>query len=311
MKWLNWIVIGGVIAIGLGYLAIHIAVSPAFANDGRIYAAAARTWLSGGDPWSARVQDIQFAAPPPSLILATPLAWLPDDLAGPVSVVVAGVFAILAVRLARAQWWWLFSIPVVEGVFVGSFDLGAVALIIWALREEGLRGRIVGAIAAPLAKIYALVPAIALGRRSAVIAGLAALIVTAPLLPWAHYAERFPELMTVLAQQSGNGSGSPWSAPWLLPPTVIALALLGRRDGAWLLVPALWPASQAHYGVFMIPVGSPILALVVALPITAPGAVAVIALAILRAVRGELDPWSWLPGRWRPPDRASIASGRP
>jgi hypothetical protein len=202
--------------------------------------------------------------------------------------------------MANAPWWWLLSIPVIEGVFVGSADLAAVVFVIWAVQREGTGRHLAGAALAPLAKIYALVPAIALGRRWSVLAGVAALVITAPLLPWQQYFDRSPELIALLVKQAGQGSGSPWSTPWLVPPTIVALVLLGRRDGAWLLVPALWPASQAHYGVFMLPVGSPVLALVAAIPVSAAVAKAVMVLAVVRAVEGKLDPWSWLPNRWRP-----------
>lgn len=310
-RWIRWIAIAIVVAFGVGYLVIHVSRSPAMGFDGRLYAAAAREWLQGGDPWSVQVQGIGLAAPPPSLVMAAPLALLPEDLVGPVSIGIAAVAAVLAVRMTGVGWWWLLSIPVVEGVFVGSLDLVAVTLTIWAVRAERPRWRLVGASLSVLAKIYAIVPAAALGRRSAVLAGVAALVVTAPLLPWQRYLELLPELTAVLGRQAGEGIGSPWSVPWLVLPTILALAMLGRRDGAWLLIPALWPASQAHYSVFMIPVGSPVLALVSLAPVPASAAVAVIALAIVRAAQHRLDPWSWLPERFRPPGeiRECAASG--
>lgn len=232
--------------------------------------------------------------------MAAPLALLPGDLIGPASMLIAAIAAVLAVRMTRAGWWWLLSIPVVEGVFVGSLDLVAVSLAIWALKVDQPRWRLVGASLSVLAKLYAIVPAVALGRRNAVLAGVGALVVTAPFLPWQRYVELAPELTTILARQAGNGIGSPWSIPWLVPPTIIALVMLGRRDGAWLLIPALGPASQAHYGVFMLPVGSPVLALVSLAPVPASAAVAVIALSIVRGAQHRLDPWSWLPERMQP-----------
>jgi hypothetical protein len=298
-QWIRWIAIAIVVAFGVGYLVIHVSLSPALGFDGRLYAAAAREWLQGGDPWSVQVEGISLAAPPPSLVMAAPLALLPEDLAGPVSIGLAAVAAVLAVRMTGVGWWWLLSIPVVEGVFVGSLDLVAVTLTIWALRAQRPRWRLVGASLSVLAKIYAIVPAVALGRRRAVLAGVGALVVTAPFLPWQGYINSLPELTAVLARQAGGGVGSPWSIPWLVPPTIIALVLLGRRDGAWLLIPALWPASQAHYGVFMLPVGSPVLALVSLAPVPAAAAVAVIALAVVRCAQRRLDPWSWLPERLR------------
>jgi hypothetical protein len=298
-RWIRWLAIVVIVLVGVGYLVIYVSLSPAMGFDGRLYAAAAREWLQGGDPWSVQVQGLSLAAPPPSLVMAAPLALLPEDLAGPVSIGLAAVAAVLAVRMTGVGWWWLLSIPVVEGVFVGSLDLVAVTLTIWALRAERPRWRLVGASLSVLAKIYAIVPAIALGRRSAMLAGVGALVVTAPFLPWQRYIDSLPELTAVLVRQAGDGVGSPWSVPWLVPPTILALVMLGRRDGAWLLIPALWPASQAHYSVFMIPVGSPVLALVFLTPVPASAAVAVIALAIVRGFQRRLDPWSWLPERVR------------
>jgi len=295
--------IGIVVMVGLGYAVVHLG-APAFSIDGRVYAEAARTWLEGGDPWATEVQGLSLAAPPTVLLVATPLALLPSALIGLVSVAIAATCAVIAVRLARVGWWWLLTIPVVEGVMVGSLDLLAVALMIWALRSEGGRARLVGVAVAVLAKPYALLPAIALGRRSVVLAGALAVIVTAPFLPWPRYIAEFSALSRLLVQQAGNGIGSPWATPILLPPTIVALVILGRRDGSWLLVPALWPATQVHYSVFMIPVGSPVLALVSLAPVPAPAAVAVMALAIVRWTQGQLDPWSWVPDRWTPAGRS-------
>jgi hypothetical protein len=308
-RWIRWIAIGIVVAFGVGYLVIHVSLSPAMGFDGRLYAAAAREWLQGGDPWSVQVQGISLAAPPPSLVIAAPLALLPENLAGPASIGLAAVAAVLAVRMTGVGWWWLLSIPVVEGVFVGSLDLVAVTLTIWALRGQRPRWRLVGASLSVLAKIYAIVPATALGRRSAMLAGVGALVVTAPFLPWQRYIDLLPEISAVLVRQAGDGVGSPWSVPWLVPPTILALVMLGRRDGAWLLIPALWPASQVHYGVFMLPVGSPVLALTLLARVPAPLATAVIALAIVRAAQHRLDPWSWLPKRFRPPGEIRESAG--
>ena len=298
-RWVRMLSIATIVSIGVAYLAIHVAVSPAMGIDGQVYAAAARAWLAGADPWAVRVQGIALAAPPPSLVLAAPLALLPDRLAGAASILVAAGAAIVAVRRMGAGWWWLLSIPVVEGVFVGSLDLLAVALAIVAVTSSRSFGRALAGGLATLAKIYAIIPSIALGKRQAAIGGIAAIVLTAPILPWGQYLDRVPELQATLASQAGNGIGSPWATPWLVPPTILALVLLGRRDGAWLLIPALWPLSQAHYSVFMLPVGSPVLALVFLAPVPAPAAVAVIALAVVRAVQRRLDPWSWLPERVR------------
>lgn len=292
------IAIGVVAVVGLGYLVVHLALSsPALGFDGRLYAAAARAWLQGGDPWAVQIEGLALAAPPTVLPMAAPLALLPTALVGPVSIVLAGIFAVIAVRLARVGWWWLLSIPVLEGVLVGSLDMPAIALIVWTLDGSTSSSRLIGAAGAMFAKLYAVVPAVLIGRRSVAVTSVLVVVVSAPFLPWAEYVHRLPELTARLVEQAGNGVGSPWATPWLVPPTIAALVALGRRDGAWLMVPALWPATQVHYSVFMLPVGSPVLALVFLAPVPAPAAVAVIALAIVRGFQGRLDPWSWVPDR--------------
>ena len=50
----------------------------------------------------------------------------------------------------------------------------------------------------------------------------------------------------------------------------------------------------------LVPVGSRVLALALLARVPAPLATAVIALAIVRAAQHRLDPWSWLPERFRP-----------
>jgi hypothetical protein len=238
---------------------------------------------------------------------------LPPELTGPATMVLAASCAAVAAYLTRAQWWWLLSIPVLEGVLVGSFDLLALAFAIMAVRDGASRRRLGGAAVAALAKLYAIVPMVALGHWKAVAATLTALVVTAPLVPWQRYIELSPELATRLLEQAKGGTGSPWASPWLVAPTIVALVALGRRDGAWLLVPALWPAVQIHYSVFMLPVGSPVLAFAMLVPLPAQAASAVIALAVVRGWQGRLDPWSWVPGDRRPADHRSpppISGGR-
>lgn len=232
--------------------------------------------------------------------MAAPIGILPPAWHGPASILLASASAVVLVLLTGARWWWLLSIPLLETAFVGSFDALVVLLVLVAVRKGRSRWNLVAAAIAPLGKIYALIPMALLGRRSAVAAGVITLAITALVLPWQRYIELLPVLGDRGLAQAGGGVGSPWSTPILLLPTFLAVIALGKRDGAWLIVPALWPATQVHYSVFMVPVGSPILAAVSLLPVPAPAAVAVITLAIFRGLRHELDPGSWLPARWLP-----------
>jgi len=288
---LAWVIhqlaIAWVLIFGVLWLAAF-SVLGGFGIDTRIYAAAARAWLAGGDPWAVNVAGIQFAAPPPSLLPFAALAWLPDGVLEPLIAGVGLVAVTIAIARFRVGWWWLLSVPVVEGVWVGSLDPVALAL---------LGGPLWLAALAPIARLFTFAPLALLGRGRAIVVALVAIALSAPFLPWSTYLARLPELAGVLDAQSGGGKGA-LSVPLLIVPTVAALIAIGRRDGAWLAVPALWPASQLHYGILAIPVGSPILAAFAVSPIPAPLALGVIALALIRAIEGKLDPWSWLPTSW-------------
>lgn len=293
-----------VVGFGLWTLATLILTSSAFGIDARIYSDAARTWLSGGDPWAVRIGDIRFAAPPTSLLPFAPFTGLPAPTIEWLAVIVGLAAVVFIISRTKVGWWWLLSVPALEGIWVGSLDPVALALIV-GVTADG-RSAWIGGLA-PMARLFAFVPLGLLDRRRAIIGGILVLAVTAPFLPWPAYLARLPELVGVLADQSDGGKGAT-AVPWLILPTVIALLAIGRADGAWLAVPALWPASQLHYGLLALPVGSPVVAAFALSPLPAPLACGVIALALVRALEGKLDPWSWLPERWRPARDTSLAA---
>jgi hypothetical protein len=117
------------------------------------------------------------------------------------------------------------------------------------------------------------------------------LVVTAPILPWMSYLERFPELAEALARQSDGGL-SATAVPVLIPLAIVALALSGRERAAWLSVPVLWPATQWYYSTLAVPglaprtVATAIAAALLAVPI--PGLVVVAAVVVAIGER----PWS-------------------
>lgn len=278
---------------GAAFLARVLLHPQGFGIDGRIYAAASRAWLDGADPWSIAIDGVRFAGPPPTLLMAAPLAALPTEVVPFASVVVAAVAAFVALRLAGARWWWLASVPFIEGVWVGSLDLLALALVLIAARLEGSRGALTAAFGG-LAKIYALVPVFVLRPRAALGAALIVGVGTAALLPWSEWLGRSKELVGVLLEQSDGGKGA-WAAPLVLVPLVaIALFGLGRQAGAWLIIPALWPASQVHYLVFLMPVAGATAAAMASSSLPAVGALAVIAEAVQRLLDGRLDHRTWL-----------------
>ena len=136
--------------------------------------------------------------------------------------------------------------------------------------------------------------ALTLRWRALVVTGIA-LIVTAPLLPWASYLAQFGDLSNALAEQSDGGL-SATAIPLLIPIALIALVAAGRERAAWLSVPALWPATQWYYSTLAVPALTPIAAAVIAIPL--PGA-AVVAAAIV-AVQRRNTSVDRLIADWRP-----------
>jgi hypothetical protein len=104
---------------------------------------------------------------------------------------------------------------------------------------------------------------------------VAAIVVTAPFLAWDTYLEELPRISALLPAQSGGGN-SALAVPLLIPLAIVGLVLVGRRKGAWLAVPALWPDAQEYYAVIALPVAAqvPLATLAMATPLT-PGIIAV------------------------------------
>jgi hypothetical protein len=114
---------------------------------------------------------------------------------------------------------------------------------------------------------------------------------------WIQYVGRFGEISATLARQSGNGY-SAFYYPLLLVPTAIAIALLWRRDrkaAAWLVVPALWPSTEFHYATFAQPVMTPMLAILLAVPIPQLAPIAVI---VYVAARFAAEPFASRLAAW-------------
>jgi hypothetical protein len=124
---------------------------------------------------------------------------------------------------------------------------------------------------------------------------VAALVLTAPCLPWPVYAASFGDLSAVLVTQSDGGL-SATVVPWLLPVAVIALVFAGRERAAWLAVPVAWPATQWYYSTLAVPALTPIAAAIMAVPI--PGAVVAAAVAV--AVERRNTSWTRLVADWKP-----------
>ena len=238
--------------------------------DARIYLAAAKAWLSGGDPWASGSDGVLFAAPPLSLLPVAPFAWMSPDAFTAFIILTSIVVGALALRQLGLPLWWLLFPPIVEALSVGSLNV----LVLGALLS---RGAWIGVVA----KAYAALPILVLGRirqlAIAILVGLA----TFPFLPWGIFLSH--DIGLVLGVQAGGGRSVWVDLPLFLPIAIVALAAVGRKRSAWWSIPVLWPATQFHYSVFALPARlSTAATAVLALPL--PGA-PVVAVAVEGLVR--------------------------
>ncbi len=217
--------------------------------DARIYYRATSAWLSGGNPWLAASDGFTFAAPPPTLLFMLPASVFPEPLAATLLVATAAASAAYSVRRLGLPPYWLLFPPLVEGVIVGNLNLAVLALLLIGTRTA--------AVIAALAKIYAAVPLLLRGSGSALAALGAVLLVSLPLLPWWTFIQDGPRIGATLTAQAAGFSAV--SVPVLIASVTASLLVLGRKRSAWLAVPALWPATQAHYEVLALPAMHPIL----------------------------------------------------
>ena len=237
--------------------------------DARLYLAATRAWLDGGDPWQVHIAGNYFAAPPPSLLPLVPLAWLPADFGYLIVAVAVLVAAVATVRMLDLPWWWILFPPLVQCVLSANVQGLLIPLIL-------VRA---GPIAA-LLKIYAAVPLLILGRwRSLLVLGVA-LVASLAVLPWALFMSNFELIGSRLSEQ--NEHGLPNIVLIVLAPAILAaLYVVGREKAAWLAVPAFWPTQQFYYGTLVMPARSKVAAAIVALPVAGSGTVALFVVALL------------------------------
>jgi hypothetical protein len=248
--------------------------------DARLYIAATRAWLDGGNPWSVELAGNYYAAPPPSLLAMLPVVPLPPgaDVAV-VAVAVAGA-AILTVRMLGLPWWWLLFPPLVQCFLSANIHGLLIPLI--------LAG---GGTFAAIAKAYAVIPLVILGRWRSLAALLAVLAITALVLPWPEYIRDAGVITERLAAQTKLGV--PIGVLVVLSPAIlVALVVVGRERAAWLAVCALWPSQQFYYGTLAMPIKSKIAGALVALPVPGNGLLALLVLALMtvRQRRGSGSP---------------------
>jgi hypothetical protein len=231
-----------------------------FGIDATTYWDAAHLWLAGQDPY-ANLGGLAFAAPPPTLAAIAPFALLPLPAFIVLQLMASFAATIFLLRRLHLPFWYVLFPPVLEALVVGNPNLLVVALlVIGSPLADGL---------AAFFKLYGIVPSAILGRVRSVVVIVVLLVVTGPFLPWVSYANHAVELVTVLNVQA-NGGRSATAYPVLIPLVVLALVIIGRKRAAWLVVPALWPATQVHYSVLALPATNRLLTSILALPI--PGA---------------------------------------
>lgn len=262
--------------------------------DARLYREAAAAWLAGANPYDVSLDGIFFAAPPPSLLVASVLVPLPAWLAG-ACVTVAGLVGTAWVlrRLGLPLWWLLFP-PLVDGLWNGALDVLLLPLIFLPTAVAPAAG--------VLAKAYAAVPLAVLGRWRPLAVALLVVAITFPVLPWSAYIGDLASINQRLLDQSNGGmSGFAWLP--LVPVGLLSLVAMGRRRAAWLSVPALWPWSQWYYSVLAMPGLTPLAAAVFAVPIQGAPVIGCVLVALQARLTGE--PW------WAIGPRGSGLGGEP
>lgn len=228
-------------------------------SHGAIYAAAARAWLTGGDPWSVGPPAAIFAGPPTMLLPFVPLAFLPWDVVRFLSVGIAALLAVWVIRRLGLPGYWIGYPPILGSVILGHPELLVLALLVLGGPLSGL---------AAVVKPYAAFPLLAERRWRAFGVAAAVVVATAIVLPWGRFLAEGSEISATLARQAhGDSVFGNWP---LVAVAIVALAGLGLRRGLWLAVPVLWPYAQPGYKAISVPAMSRLLAIAWAIPV--PGA---------------------------------------
>jgi hypothetical protein len=232
--------------------------------DAVVYTQGARALLEGGDPWLTRGYAIDLGgAPPPTLLVYLPFAFLPDNVVSIAWIAIGAGSAIYSIRRLGLPIWWLLFPPLSLGIAAGTSAPLVLALLV--------RGGVIADAAAVLIRVYAAIPLVLLGRWRSVAWAIVAIVLTAPFVAWFTYIADREHIAEVYARQIPGGYAA---STVLIPLAILGLIALGRRRAAWLIVPALWPHSQPYYATIAMPIIAevPLVALSLALPV--PGLVA-------------------------------------
>jgi hypothetical protein len=268
----------------------------AIGHDAPIYVRAASLFLQGGDPWTAENGGFHYAGSPQLTIALSPLALVPEPAAVAVLIALAAVSSYVIVVRSRLPLWWLAYPPLIHGILSGNPGALVVALLLTR-----------HAWAAPLVKVVGGIPLVAELRWRALLIAAAVTGVTVVLAPglWTTYLTSFTVIGDRLVRESTDAFAA---TGWLVIPTAAALgalALIDRRAAGWLVVPAIWPATQYHYAAFFLPI-SPAAAVIAAVPGLKSFAIAAIAYATVRVarhVRARRSATATIPTRVKPAPR--------
>jgi hypothetical protein len=246
-----------VFAITTGFqVTKYVVVPEGLGFDARLYAAAARAWLEGGDPWKVSDLGIFFAAPPPTLVAFAPFAFLPGAAVSAILIIASSVAAVVAIRSLGLPLWWLAFWPIVDGVLVGNPNVIVLCLLVVA------RGRL--ASLATVLKVYAVAPLIGERRLRQLAIALALILASVVVLPWGQWLSDLGSINEHLERTSATTSV--FGNPVAMVVGAGALLALGVRRAGWLVVPLLWPSTQPHYMAMSVPMLTPLLAIAWSFP---------------------------------------------
>jgi hypothetical protein len=255
--------------------------------DATIYYRGVVAWLNGGNPWDAAVvvggTSYHYAGTPVTTVLMAPAGFLSEGAFTVAWLVLTWVATVWTLRRLHFPLWWLLFPPIAEALFSANPQLVVLALLV--------ANRAVTSAVATGLRVFAFIPLVGEGRwRQIALAAVfnAATVVIAPSL-WLDYLRLFGSISSRLESESQQG-GSAFYFPILLSVTAVALLILALRDrraAGWLAAPAVWPSSQFHYSTMALPVMSPLLAVLLAVPIARLAPVAI----ILEVGRRLVSPW--------------------
>jgi hypothetical protein len=266
--------------------------------DATIYYRGVVAWLNGTNPWDAAVSvggfAYHYAGTPVTTVIMAPAALLSEEVFTAAWLALTLVATVWTLRRLSFPLWWLLFPPIAEALFSANPQLVVLALLV-------ANHAAASALATAL-KVYAFIPLFGESRWRQIavaVAFNAATIAIAPGL-WLDYLRQFGSISTRLEYESLQGL-SAFYFPALLAVTVLALLILALRDrraAGWLAVPAVWPSSQFHYSTMALPVMSPLLAVLLAVPMLRQPPVVI----VLEVVRRLVAPW--VARRLMPPGRS-------